>query len=113
MKWSHDYKSDDFNMGRGKFVGDFNMGRGKFVGDFNMGRGKFVGDFNINIKCDSVSNDLKCPLNNGVSIVQKLLVKLSNTSTMLLPHVANTVFNYALSHLMCTYILSERYLIKF
>jgi hypothetical protein len=29
-----------------------------------------------NIKCDSVSNDLKCPLNNGVSIVQKLLVKL-------------------------------------
>ena len=29
-----------------------------------------------NIKCDSVSNDLKSPLNNGVSIVQKLLVKL-------------------------------------
>ena len=34
-----------------------------------------------NIKCDSVSNDLKCPLNNGVSIVQKLLVKLSSAST--------------------------------
>jgi hypothetical protein len=35
----------------------------------------------IAIKCDSVSNAPKCPLNNGVSIVQKLVVKLSNTST--------------------------------
>ena len=36
-----------------------------------------------NIKCDSVSNVPKCLLNNGVSIVQKLFVKLSNTSTNL------------------------------
>ena len=34
-----------------------------------------------NIKCDSASNAPKCPLNNSVSIVQKLVVKLSNTST--------------------------------
>ena len=40
-----------------------------------------------NIKCDSVSNAPKCLLNNGVSMVQKL-VKLSNTSTMLFPAVA-------------------------
>ena len=32
-----------------------------------------------------VSNAPKCPLINGVSIVQKLVVKLSNTSTMLFP----------------------------
>jgi hypothetical protein len=44
-----------------------------------------------NIKCDSVSNAPKCPLNNGVSIVQKLVVKLSNTSTMLFPPVAKTL----------------------
>ena len=31
---------------------------------------------------------VKCPLNNSVSIVQKLVVKLSNTSTMLFPPVA-------------------------
>jgi hypothetical protein len=36
-----------------------------------------------NIKCDSASNALKCPLDNGVSLVQKLVVKLSNTSTKL------------------------------
>ena len=36
-----------------------------------------------NIKCDSASNVPKCPLDNGVSIVQKLVVKLSNTSTKL------------------------------
>ena len=36
-----------------------------------------------NIKCENVSNAHKCPLNNGVSIVQKLVVKLSNTSTKL------------------------------
>jgi hypothetical protein len=35
-----------------------------------------------NIEYDSASNAPKCPLNNGVSIVQKLVVKLSNTSTM-------------------------------
>ena len=34
-----------------------------------------------NIKCDIASNAPKCLLNNGVSIVQKLVVKLSNTST--------------------------------
>jgi hypothetical protein len=34
-----------------------------------------------NFKCDSASNAPKCQLNNGVSIVQKLVVKLSNTST--------------------------------
>jgi hypothetical protein len=33
----------------------------------------------------------KCPLNNGVSIVQKLVIKLSNTSTMLFPPVAKTL----------------------
>ena len=44
-----------------------------------------------NIKCDSVSNGNKCPLNNGVFIVQKLVVKLSNTSTMLFPPVAKTL----------------------
>ena len=36
-----------------------------------------------NIKCDTASNGPKCPLYNGVSIVQKLAVKLSNTSTKL------------------------------
>ena len=35
-----------------------------------------------NIKCDSASNAPKCSLNNDVSIVQKHVVKLSNTSTM-------------------------------
>jgi hypothetical protein len=44
-----------------------------------------------NIKSDSASNAPKCPLNNGVSIVQKLVVKLSNTSTMLFPPVAITL----------------------
>ena len=44
-----------------------------------------------NIKCDSASNAPKCPLNNGVPIVQKLAVKLSNTSTMLYPPVAKTL----------------------
>jgi len=34
-----------------------------------------------NIQCDSASNAPKCPLNNCVSIVQKRVVKLSNTST--------------------------------
>jgi hypothetical protein len=34
-----------------------------------------------NNKCDSASNAPKCPLNNGVSIVQKIIVKISNTST--------------------------------
>jgi hypothetical protein len=44
-----------------------------------------------NIKCDSVSNANKCPLNNGVFIVQNLVVKLPNTSTMLFPPVAKTL----------------------
>ena len=35
------------------------------------------------IKCDSASNAPKCPLDNGVSIVEKLAVKLSNTSIKL------------------------------
>jgi hypothetical protein len=39
----------------------------------------------------SASNVPKCPLNNGVFIIQKLVVKLSNTSTMLFPPVANTL----------------------
>jgi hypothetical protein len=47
-----------------------------------------------NIKCDSVSNAPKCLLNNGVSIVHKLVVKLSNTSTMLFPPVAKMASNY-------------------
>jgi hypothetical protein len=33
------------------------------------------------IKCNSASNVPQCPLNSGVSIVQKFVVKLSNTST--------------------------------
>ena len=37
---------------------------------------------------DNASNAPKCPLNNGV---QKLVVKLSNTSTMLFPPVAKTL----------------------
>jgi hypothetical protein len=37
------------------------------------------------------SNAPKYPLNNGVSIVQNLVVKLSNTSTMLFPSVAKTL----------------------
>ena len=36
-----------------------------------------------NIKYDSASNASKCPLTNAMSIVQKLVVKLSSTSTML------------------------------
>jgi len=44
-----------------------------------------------NINCDSASNAPKCPLNNDVPIVQKLVVKLSNTSTMLFPPVAKTL----------------------
>ena len=43
-----------------------------------------------NIKCDSASNTPKCPLNNDVSIVQKHVVKLSNTSTMFLQQVKIT-----------------------
>ena len=39
----------------------------------------------------ALANAPKCPLNNGVSIVQKLVVKLSNTSTMLFPPVAKTL----------------------
>jgi hypothetical protein len=35
-----------------------------------------------NIKCDSASNSPKCPLNNGVYIVQKHVVTFSTTSTM-------------------------------
>ena len=33
---------------------------------------------------------LNVPLNNGMSIIQKLAVKLSNTSTMLFPPVVKT-----------------------
>ena len=44
-----------------------------------------------NIKCDSKSNAPKCPLNNGVSIFQKLVVKLSNTSTTFSQQVVRTL----------------------
>ena len=44
-----------------------------------------------NIKCDSASNAPKCPLNNGVSIVQKPVGKLSITSTTFLPQVEITL----------------------
>ena len=37
--------------------------------------------FTDNIKCDSALNYPKCPPNNGVSIAQKHVVKLLNTST--------------------------------
>ena len=33
-----------------------------------------------NIKCDSASNVPKCPLNNDMSIIQKHVVKHSNTN---------------------------------
>jgi|JYMV01.1.fsa_nt_gi hypothetical protein len=42
---------------------------------------------NDNIKCDSASNAPKCPLTN----VQKFVIKLANTSTMLFPLVAKTL----------------------
>jgi hypothetical protein len=45
-----------------------------------------------NIKCDSASNVPKCPLNNDVSIVQKHVVKLSNTSTALWQKVEITLW---------------------
>ena len=47
-----------------------------------------------NIKCDSASNAPKYPLSNDVSVVQKRVVKLSNTSTMLFPPVAKTVLKW-------------------
>jgi hypothetical protein len=34
-----------------------------------------------NIKCENVSNAHKCPLNNGVSIVQQLVVKMFESLT--------------------------------
>ena len=46
-----------------------------------------------NIKCDSALNAIKCPLNNSVFVVQILVVKLSNTSTMLFPPVKKTLSN--------------------
>ena len=46
----------------------------------------------VNIKCDSASNAPKYPLNNGVSIVKNLVVKLSNTSTMFFPLVMVYMF---------------------
>ena len=47
----------------------------------------------------SASNATKCPLNNGVPIVQKLVVKLSSTSTMLFPPVAKTnISTYTWKH---------------
>ena len=42
------------------------------------------------IKCDSASNAPKCQLDNGVSIVEKL-VKLSNTSIKLDSVFANNI----------------------
>jgi hypothetical protein len=42
----------------------------------------------------SASNAPKCPLTIGVYIVQKIVVKLSNTSTMLFPPVAETLSNF-------------------
>ena len=41
------------------------------------------GKFMLYIKCDSASNVPKCPLDNGVSILDKLVTKLSNTSIKL------------------------------
>jgi hypothetical protein len=43
------------------------------------------------IKCDSAFNAHKRPLSNGVSIVQKLFVKLSNTSTTFSQQVENNI----------------------
>ena len=65
--------------------------------------GKFflyiISYYNDNIKCDSASNAPNCPLNSGVSIVQRLVVKLWNTSTMLIPPVAKTLSKFdVLSH---------------
>jgi hypothetical protein len=50
------------------------------------------------IKCDSASNAPKYPLNNGVSIVQKLVVKLSSTSTMFSQQVKITLSKHDGSH---------------
>ena len=44
-----------------------------------------------NIKCDSASTAPRCSLFNDVSIDQKLLVKFSNTSTMIFPPVVKTL----------------------
>ena len=59
-----------------------------------------------NIKCDIASNAPKCLLNNGVSIVQKLVVKLSNTSTTFSQQVEIT-FNVILT---ITNAISKTYL---
>ena len=52
----------------------------------------------IYIKCDSASNSPKCPLNNHVSIVQKLAVKISNTSTTFSQQVEITSLSKCLIH---------------
>ena len=55
--------------------------------------GKFLLTALVIVYIDCASNVLKCPLNNGVFIVQKLVAKLSNTSTMLFPPVKKTLSN--------------------
>jgi len=65
-----------------------------------------------NIKCDSASTVPKCPLNNGVFIIQKRVVKLSNTSTMLFPPITKTLSPcisrvlLVLKLKLCWYVLS-------
>ena len=63
-----------------------------------------------NIKCDSASNTPKRLLNNGVSIVEKLVVKLSNTPTMLFPFCiwCTIIFNGSLT---ITNAISKTYLL--
>jgi hypothetical protein len=53
--------------------------------------GKFLLTVLVIVFIDSASNVPKCPLSNGVFIVQKLVANLSNTSTMLFPPVAKTL----------------------
>ena len=48
----------------------------------------------VMITLNSASNAPKCLLNIGVYIVQKIVVKLSNASTMLFPPVAKTLSNF-------------------
>jgi hypothetical protein len=57
-------------------------------------------------KCNSASNAHKCSLNNGVSIAQKLVVKLSNTSTAFSKQVEITAI-FQLYHGECMLIFNE------
>ena len=48
----------------------------------------------VTFKCDSASNGPKYPLNNDVSIIQKLVVQLLNTSTTFSQQVEITLSKF-------------------